>query len=177
MIKRLGLGLLPLSVWAMSLPAAAAALPELIEPVDQQAKDAIPTGKAIATTVPESAPETQPESVAASTVSDWMAQATDEVITITAVQVRETAAGLAIAIEATGPLAAGSPRVTGNALVIDLPAAALDLVDDAQAEQFAPATGIALISVSEGDGGVQVAITGTAAPPQVEIDTTGDTLV
>ncbi|MEM7648898.1 MAG: TonB-dependent siderophore receptor, partial [Cyanobacteria bacterium P01_A01_bin.70] len=177
MIKRLGLGLLPLSGLAMALPAAAIAGPELIEPVDQPAKDAIPTGKAIAATVQEPAADTQPASAAAATVSDWMAQATDEVITITAVQVQETAAGLAIAIEATGPLAAGSPRVTGNALVIDLPDAALDLVDAAQAEQFAPATGIALISVSEGDGGVQVAITGTAAPPQVEIDTTGDTLV
>ncbi|MGD1929338.1 MAG: TonB-dependent siderophore receptor [Leptolyngbyaceae cyanobacterium] len=177
MIKRLGLGLLPLSVWATSLPARAAAEPELMEPVNQQAKDAMPTAKAIAATVPESAPETQPESAAAATVSDWMAQATDELITITAVQVQETATGLAIAIEATGPLSADSPRVTGNALVIDLPAAALNLTDAAQAEQFAPATGIALISVSEGDGGVQVAITGTTAPPQVEIDATGDTLV
>ena len=177
MIKRLGLGLLPLSVWATSLPARAAAEPELMEPVNQQAKDAMPTAKAIAATVPESAPETQPESAAAATVSDWMAQATDELITITAVQVQETATGLAIAIEATGPLSADSPRVTGNALVIDLPAAALNLTDAAQAEQFAPATGIALISVSEGDGGVQVANTGTTAPPQVEIDATGDTLV
>ncbi|MEM6433502.1 MAG: TonB-dependent receptor plug domain-containing protein, partial [Cyanobacteria bacterium P01_D01_bin.115] len=178
MIKRLGLGLLPLSGLAMALPAAAVAVPELMEPIDQQAEDAIPTGKAIATMVQASTPETQPASAAAATVSDWMAQATDELITITAVQVRETATGLAIALEATGPLSAGSPTIVGNALIIDLPAAALNLADAAQAEQFASATGIALISVSElSDGGVQVVITGTAAPPQIEIDATGDTLV
>ncbi|MEL6765314.1 MAG: TonB-dependent receptor plug domain-containing protein, partial [Cyanobacteria bacterium J06607_6] len=177
MIKRLGLGLLPLSGLAIALPAAAIAVPELMEPVDQPAEDARPTGKAIAPTVPESAPDTQAASVTAATVSNWMAQATDDVITITAVQVQETATGLAIALEASGPLSAGSPTIVGNALVIDLPDAALNLADAAQAEQFAPATGIALISVSEGDGGVQVAITGTAAPPQVEIDATGDTLV
>ncbi len=92
-----------------------------------------------------------------------------ETIAITDVRVRSTESGVSITAIADRPLAASETRVSGNATIVTIPDAALDLADAAAAEQFAPAEGIALVQVSAiAGGGVQIAITGTDAPPTID---------
>lgn len=113
------------------------------------------------------------------TVDDWMAQAVAaEPAMITNVQVNSTPAGLAIILVSDQPLSAGASRVEGNALITEIPDAALNLTDQAAAEQFSPAEGIALVQVSSlPDGGVQVAVTGTDAPPEAQISSEAGNLI
>ncbi|MBE9079852.1 TonB-dependent receptor [Romeria aff. gracilis LEGE 07310] len=116
---------------------------------------------------------------AAPTLHDWLAQAVAaEPAVITDVQVNSTPAGLNIVLMSDQPLSAGESRVVGNALITEIPNATLNLTDGAAAEQFSPAEGIALVQVSSlPDGGVQVAVTGTDAPPQAQISSEAGNLV
>ena len=101
-----------------------------------------------------------------------LAQQTAESATITDVQISPTAEGITVVLVSEQPLAAGTSRIEGNALLLDLPDATLDLTDADAATQFSPAEGIALVQVSDlPDGGVRVAVTGTEAPPEVDIST------
>ena len=113
----------------------------------------------------------QPSSLALDgPITNQTAQA--ETTVITDVQIRETAEGLSVILVSNQPLSAGTSRVSGNALITEIPNATLELVDPAAAEQFDPAEGIALVQVSRSpDGGVQIAITGTDAPPVAEVGT------
>jgi len=104
-----------------------------------------------------------------------LAQALTE---ITGVQVSETENGLELILEAAEPLAEPQTSVTGNALTADIPNAVLALPDEDAFEQFDPAEGIALVSVTNepGVGGasptenrVRVSITGVDAPPIAEV--------
>lgn len=115
---------------------------------------------------------------AARTVDDWLAQIeAAETAVITDVQIRDTPEGLRIELIANQPLAVGTSRVEGNALITEIPDAELALRDDAVAEQFGPATGIALVQVSSlAGGGVRVAVTGTDAPPDVQVNAEGNSL-
>jgi len=116
---------------------------------------------------------------AALTVDEWLAQIeVEETAVVTDVQISSTAAGLSITLVSDRPLASGDSRVVGNALITEIPNATLNLVDESAAEQFGPTEGIALVSVTElPDGGVQVSITGTDAPPEVQVDTAAGNLV
>jgi iron complex outermembrane receptor protein len=116
---------------------------------------------------------------AALTVDDWLAQIeAAETAIITDVQINSTPDGLGITLVSDQPLAAGDSRVVGNALITEIPNATLNLADEAAAEQFSPAEGIALLSVTElPDGGVQVSITGTDAPPTAQVNTESGNLV
>ena len=97
---------------------------------------------------------------------------------ISDVQITVTPAGLNVELISDQPLSAGTSRVVGNALVTEIPNATLTLIDAAAAEQFAPAEGIALVQVSNlPEGGVQVAITGTDAPPEVQVSSVANNLV
>ena len=115
----------------------------------------------------------------ATTVEEWMTQIAQSLVTITGVQVEETAAGLQIVLEATGgDLTAPATQAVGDALVAEIPNAVLDLPDGAAFEQFAPAEGIALVSVTQlPDDRVQISITGTDAPPQAEVSAATGNLV
>ena len=94
---------------------------------------------------------------------------------ITDVQVSETSEGLSVVLLSEQLLESGTSSVTGNALTIRLPNATLALLDPEVAQQFAPAEGIALVQVSSSaDGGVEVSITGTDAPPTAQLSA-GDT--
>lgn len=125
---------------------------------------------------PEPDASTQPP---AQTVADWMAQIeATEVAVITDVQVSSTPEGVSIVLVSDQPLSAGAARVVGNALTTEIPNASLNLADAVAAEQFSPAEGIALVQVSSlPEGGVQVAITGTDAPPEAEISVEAGNLI
>ena len=106
---------------------------------------------------------------------DWFAQVVQtDVQEITNVQVIETEAGFELILETDAVLPEPSTSATGNALIIEIPNAALALPDGESFEQFAPAEGIALVSVTNQPGNrVQVAITGTDAPPISQVTAAG----
>ncbi|MBE9079855.1 TonB-dependent siderophore receptor [Romeria aff. gracilis LEGE 07310] len=105
----------------------------------------------------------------APTLDDWMAQAVAaEPAMITDVQVNSTPAGLSIILVSDQPLSAGASRIEGNALITEIPNVALNLTNEAAAEQLSPAEGIALVQVTSlPDGGVRLAITGTQTAPAI----------
>ena len=119
----------------------------------------------------------------ATTVSEWMAQVESALVQITAVRLESTEAGLQIVLEtATGELTTPTTQTVGNALIADIPNAVLALPEGDSFEQFEPAAGIALVSITNepGVGGaspaenqVRVAITGADAPPVAEVTATG----
>jgi len=127
----------------------------------------------------------------ATTVEEWMSQmqAQEQIdegpaelaqalTEITGVQVSETENGLELTLEATGPLAEPQTSVVGNALTADIPNAVLALPEGEMFEQFGPAAGIALVSVTNlPDGGVRISITGADAPPQAQVSTQAGNLV
>ncbi|MEM6432335.1 MAG: TonB-dependent receptor [Cyanobacteria bacterium P01_D01_bin.115] len=93
-----------------------------------------------------------------------------ETAVITDVQISETPDGLRLVLVSEQPLSAGPAQISGNAVVTEIANATLELTDEAAAQQFAPAEGIALVQVSSlPNGNVQVAITGTDAPPEAEV--------
>ena len=124
-------------------------------------------------TAPEDSAET---SATAEPLS--VAQTVSEDIAIRDVQISAIETGLSIVIAADQPISASAPDTIGNAVVVDIANATLDLVDETAAEQFSPADGIALVQVSAlPGGGVRLAITGTDAPPEVQITAEAGNLV
>ncbi|NEQ34249.1 MAG: AMIN domain-containing protein, partial [Leptolyngbya sp. SIO4C5] len=115
----------------------------------------------------------------ATTVEEWQAQIAQSRVTITNVRVEETAAGLQVVLEtAGGDLTAPATQTVGEALIAEIPNAVLDLPDGEAFEQFGPAEGIALVSVTNLPGDlVQISITGTEAVPQAQISADASTLV
>jgi iron complex outermembrane receptor protein len=101
-------------------------------------------------------------------------------VQITNVRVEDTETGLQVILEtANGELAAPTTTVSGNALIAEIPNAVLALPDADEFQQFAPAAGIALVSVTPlPNDQVRIAITGTDAPPAIDISSaaTGLTL-
>ncbi len=123
-----------------------------------------------------------PDFRASLTVGDWLAQVEANTATITDVRLQNTPEGLRIELigsgEASGPVSTQTTQVEGNALIIDIPNAVLDLANEDAATQFTPATGIALVQLSNTtSGGVRIAITGTNSPPTAEVNRTAETLV
>jgi len=111
----------------------------------------------------------------ATTVEEWVAQIEASLTQISVVRVEETEAGLQIVLEtAEGELATPTTQTVGNALIAEIPNAVLALPGGNSFEQFSPAEGIALVNVTNAPGDrVRVAITGTDAPPVVEVTATG----
>ncbi|MEP0949124.1 TonB-dependent siderophore receptor [Leptolyngbya subtilissima DQ-A4] len=115
---------------------------------------------------------------AALTVEEWMAQGQTAAAVITDVDISDSSEGLRIELVSDRPLAIGTSRTEGNALIADIPNATLELVNEATAEQFAPAEGIALVQLTSlPDGTVRLSITGTDGPPTAQIDTAAGNLV
>lgn len=110
------------------------------------------------------------------TAADWMNRIAQALMTITDVRVEETEAGLQVVLEtADGTLAEPTSSVVGDALVLEIPNAVLE---GEGFEQFAPAEGIAVVSVTSlPDERVEVSITGTDAPPEVEVSVDAGNLV
>ncbi|MEM6453198.1 MAG: TonB-dependent siderophore receptor [Cyanobacteria bacterium P01_D01_bin.105] len=174
------LWLLPLSLVTIVLPASAESLIKQksseLKPIAAILAEETTSSKSafIAAEVdsnPLSGADSESDIVPASRDPIWIAQDTG-IVAITAVQLQETATGLEILIASDESLPAElvSTQTTGNALIITIPNAALALSDTAQAEQFSPTEGVALVNVSElPEGDVQIAITGTDAPPQANV--------
>ncbi|MGD1908468.1 MAG: TonB-dependent receptor plug domain-containing protein [Leptolyngbyaceae cyanobacterium] len=104
-------------------------------------------------------------------VQDLPNLAQAEPVTITNIQLDATETGFTLQLETNGELLAPVTSTTGNATVADIPNAVLQL----EGEDFFvsdPIDGIALVRVSAlPDNQVRVAITGTAAPPNIDIST------
>ena len=115
----------------------------------------------------------------ATTIDDWVTQIAQSRVTITDVRVEEMEAGVQVVLEtAGGELSAPSTQTVGDALIAEIPNAMLDLSERETFEQFGPAEGISLVSVTElPDGSVRVSITGTDAPPQAEVSAEAGSLV
>ena len=115
----------------------------------------------------------------ATTVEEWRAQITQSRVTITNVRVEATAAVLQIVLEtAGGELTLTATQTVGEALIAEIPNAVLDLPEGEPFEQFGPAEGIALVSVTNLPGDrVQISITGTEAVPQAQISAEAGSLV
>ena len=107
------------------------------------------------------------QSVTVQSLDRYLAQAP---VQITAVRVAPAETGLQLTLEATGTLEAPQTEVVGNALIAEIPNAVLALPEGDSFEQFSPAAGIALVSLTTVEGNrVQVAITGTEGPPTADI--------
>ncbi|EDX85180.1 TonB-dependent receptor plug domain protein [Synechococcus sp. PCC 7335] len=100
---------------------------------------------------------------------DWFAQISEPTSQeITGLQILETDAGFEIVLVTEGSLPAASVSTVGNAVVLEIADAVLALSEGDRFEEFSPAEGVALVQVSNTVGGVEIAITGTDAPPVVE---------
>ncbi|MEM9009443.1 MAG: AMIN domain-containing protein, partial [Cyanobacteria bacterium P01_F01_bin.86] len=100
--------------------------------------------------------------------AEFLAQG--EPVQITNVRLETAETGLQIILDTTRELAASSTTVSGDALVVEIPNAVLDLSEDFQ--EFDPSDDIALVEVTTLPGDrVRVVITGTDASPTVEIST------
>lgn len=106
----------------------------------------------------------------AATVRDWMAQIEASLVQITGVQLAETKTGLQVMLEAGGAITSPTTQSQGNTLILDIPNAQLNLVDETAAEQLSPVMGIDVVRVTALPGDqVRVAIVGTDALPVAEV--------
>ena len=91
-------------------------------------------------------------------------------VAITDVQVAETAEGFSLQLEADGELAAPETSIVGSAAIADIPNAVLQLPDSEEFLVSDPAEGISLINITNlPDNQVRIAITGTDAPPAINL--------
>ncbi|MCG8362027.1 MAG: AMIN domain-containing protein [Pseudanabaenales cyanobacterium] len=107
----------------------------------------------------------------ATTDKEWLAQIETAIVQITGVRLEETEAGFQIVlITPDGELTAPTTTVSGNALIAEIPNAALALLEGDEFQQFEPAEGIALVQVTGlPDDRMQVVITGVDAIPTAEV--------
>ena len=119
------------------------------------------------------------------TVEAWTQEASryelaqSSVSQIIGVEVQETETGIEILLEtADGQLAVPVTTTIENALIADIPNAALNLSGENEFQATAPAPGIAQVAVvSLSDRRDSVAITGIEGPPAADIRTIGQGLV
>ncbi|MBE9157004.1 TonB-dependent siderophore receptor [Nodosilinea sp. LEGE 06152] len=89
---------------------------------------------------------------------------------ITGVRIEPEGEGLRLVLDANGALGEPTTSVVGSALVAEIANAVLTLPEGESFEQFGPAEGIALVSVTNEPGNrVRVAITGSDGPPAVTV--------
>ncbi|WP_299402825.1 TonB-dependent siderophore receptor [Acaryochloris sp. IP29b_bin.148] len=165
-IKSLRLGLLVVGGWAIApiicatpLKASAETSPSAIQSKETKQAD------------PKQPPST--------TVKNWMAQIEAVRVQITGVRLEETETGLQVVLEtADGTLATPTTTVAGNVLTAEIPNAVLSLPEGEAFEAANPTVGIAQVSVTGLPGDqVQIAITGTDAPPIAEVTSSASGLV
>ncbi|EDX87741.1 TonB-dependent siderophore receptor subfamily [Synechococcus sp. PCC 7335] len=101
-----------------------------------------------------------------------LAEPAAEVVEITDIQLEETAAGIALQLETTGELITPELSVAGNAAILDIPNAILNLPEAERFAISAPNADIAFIDINNRpDNQVRIAITGTEAPPTLSVTT------
>ena len=130
--------------------------------------DVDPAARPPSPPLPSSTVSRQSDPEPATTVVEWQAQIEASRVQITGIRVESTETGLQVVIEAGGNLATPTQSVSGNALVLDIPNAALA----EPVQEFEPAEGIALVQVTGlPNDRVQVVITGEDAAPVADIGT------
>ncbi|PIG95191.1 TonB-dependent siderophore receptor [Gloeocapsopsis sp. IPPAS B-1203] len=107
----------------------------------------------------------------ATTIDEWLTQiAQTSIVQITQVQLDSTDGEMTLTLQTTGELATPTTSVVGNALIADIPNAALVLPEGDEFSAAEPADGITLINITNlPNNRVRVVITGTEAPPTAEI--------
>ncbi|MEM1254620.1 MAG: TonB-dependent receptor [Cyanobacteria bacterium P01_H01_bin.21] len=117
--------------------------------------------------------EALPGDLNLSATTDGLAQvAQATLVEITNIQISETAAGFTLQLETSGELQTPETLVSGNAAVATIPNAALQLPDGEEFFASNPVEGIILVNVTNlPDNRVQIAITGAAAAPSLELST------
>lgn len=107
----------------------------------------------------------------ATTVDEWMAQmAQAAIVEITSVRVEQTARGITLVLETKGELSVSETSVSGNTAIAEVSNAVLRLAQGDNFVTSAPAEGIASVNVTSlPDNRVRISITGTDAPPEVDI--------
>lgn len=110
---------------------------------------------------------------AATTVDEWLTQiAQAALVEITNIQIDETTKGLTLRLETSGNLLVQETSTIGNAAIVDIPNALLNLSESEDFFASEPIEGISLINVTNlPDNQVRIAITGANAPPVVDIST------
>ncbi|MBE9118006.1 TonB-dependent siderophore receptor [Lusitaniella coriacea LEGE 07157] len=109
----------------------------------------------------------------ATTVDEWLVQiAQASAIQITGVQLDSTETGIELLLETLDELETPETSVSGNTLTAEIPNAVLALPDGDEFSALEPTVGVARINVTNLPGNrVRVVITGTDAPPAVDIRT------
>ncbi len=115
----------------------------------------------------------------ATTVKDWIAQINQSLVQITQVRLNPTDAGLEVILATReGDQPTFTTSVIGNALIVDIPNAALALPGGESFQAVNPVEGVALVEVTSlGAPSVRVAITGADAPPTANVRTAVEGLV
>lgn len=118
----------------------------------------------------------------ATTIDAWMAQLSEtraEPVEIIDIQLNQTNAGVEIIlITESGTPFLPQFETVGNALITEIPNVVLDLPENDEFQEFNPVEGIVLIeALTVNDQAVQLTITGTNAPPVVEIGAEAQHLV
>jgi iron complex outermembrane recepter protein len=116
----------------------------------------------------------------ATTVDEWVTQlAQSSIVQITDVRLTSSPNGIEVVLETPeGAIAVPPASTIGDALIVDIPNARLALSSGEEFQAATPVTGIALVSVTNlPDDRVRVTITGTDAPPIVEIRAESTSLV
>ena len=106
-----------------------------------------------------------------------VAQATSNLLKVTAVKVNPTATGVEVILTTpAGNIAAPASQVSGNLLYFDLPNASLTLTDSPEFRVEAPAPGIANVTVTQiTANSVRVLVTGTNSVPTATLALTDGT--
>lgn len=114
----------------------------------------------------------------ATTVEEWMTEIAQSLTQVTQVQVSLTETGLNVILQTGKGLTVPSPSTVGNALIIDISNAVLKLPEAEEFSQANPAEGIASVTATNLPGDrIRVTITGTDAPPTVQISSEAQQLV
>ncbi|WP_289501419.1 TonB-dependent receptor plug domain-containing protein [Gloeocapsopsis sp. IPPAS B-1203] len=101
--------------------------------------------------------------------ASWLAHSSTAV-QITGVQLNSTDSGIEIILDSTGELEQPSTSAVGNALIVDIPNAVLNLPDGEEFQATNPSEDIALVSITPLPGNwVRIAITGLNSPPVAEV--------
>lgn len=110
---------------------------------------------------------------------DWKVQSEVVLVQIISVRLEQAEAGLKVVLEAAdGKLVASTPTISGNTLVVKIPNAFLSLPEGDEFQAAAPVEGIANLEIKRlPDNQVQVIITGTGAPPQVQVNSENGNLL
>ena len=109
---------------------------------------------------------------------EWSIQvAQADLVEITNVRIEETEEGFTLRLESRGELTVGETSMVGNAATAEILNAVLNLPEGEDFSASDPTEGIALVSVITLPGDrVQIALTGTDAPPAVNFQTNATAL-